>query len=162
MNKLKALTTYLIERNLVMPEQLDSWANQVTLDLIWKPDVKGLHFADMHYSATIVLERFADDPGRLIALLGQLGTHDVILVVQSDTRQNSHRHRGSNCQAANALPVTALGFGGCLFFGQCGRYCRCDVQARDQQIFVHHCTGNLVAIPGGTCLCIVKGIQYPT
>ncbi|MQU29789.1 phage tail protein, partial [Pseudomonas helleri] len=42
MNKLKALTTYLIERNLVMPEQLDSWANQVTLDLIWKPDVKGL------------------------------------------------------------------------------------------------------------------------
>lgn len=77
MNKLKALTTYLIERNLVMPEQLDSWANQVTLDLIWKPDVKGLHFADMHYSATIVLERFADDPGRLMALLGSwLVNHD--------------------------------------------------------------------------------------
>ena len=77
MNKLKALTTYLIERNLVMPEQLDSWANQVTLDLIWKPDVKGLHFADMHYSATIVLERFADDPGRLMALLGSwLENHD--------------------------------------------------------------------------------------
>lgn len=77
MNKLKALTTYLIERNLVMPEQLDSWANQVTLDLIWKPDVKGLHFADMHYSATIVLERFSDDPGRLMALLGSwLENHD--------------------------------------------------------------------------------------
>ena len=77
MNKLKALTTYLIERNLVMPEQLDSWANQVTLDLIWKPDVKGLHFADMRYSATIVLERFADDPGRLMALLGSwLENHD--------------------------------------------------------------------------------------
>lgn len=77
MNKLRALTTYLIERNLVMPEQLDSWANQVTLDLIWKPDVKGLHFADMHYSATIVLERFADDPGRLMALLGSwLENHD--------------------------------------------------------------------------------------
>ena len=77
MNKLKALTTYLLERNLVMPEQLDSWANQVTLDLIWKPDVKGLHFADMHYSATIVLERFADDPGRLMALLGSwLENHD--------------------------------------------------------------------------------------
>lgn len=77
MNKLKALTTYLIERNLVMPEQLDSWANQVTLDLIWKPDVKGLHFADMHYRATIVLERFADDPGRLMALLGSwLENHD--------------------------------------------------------------------------------------
>ncbi|MQU29724.1 phage tail protein, partial [Pseudomonas helleri] len=49
----------------------------VTLDLIWKPDVKGLHFADMHYSATIVLERFADDPGRLMALLGSwLENHD--------------------------------------------------------------------------------------
>ena len=77
MNKLKALTTYLIERNLVMPEQLDSWANQVTLDLIWKPDVKGLHFADMRYSAAIVLERFADEPGRLMALLGSwLESHD--------------------------------------------------------------------------------------
>ncbi|MQT56899.1 phage tail protein [Pseudomonas sp. FSL R10-0399] len=77
MNKLVALTTYLIERNLVMPEQLDSWANQVSLDMIWKPDVGGMHMADMRYSATIVLERFADHPGRLMALLGSwLETHD--------------------------------------------------------------------------------------
>ena len=70
MKKLQALTSYLIERRLVMPEQLDSWANQISLELIWKPDVKGLRFADMRYSAAIVLERFADEPGRLMALLG--------------------------------------------------------------------------------------------
>ena len=77
MKKLQALTSYLIERRLVMPEQLDSWANQISLELIWKPDVKGLHFADMRYSAAIVLERFADEPGRLMALLGSwLENHD--------------------------------------------------------------------------------------
>ncbi|KMN15718.1 tail protein [Pseudomonas weihenstephanensis] len=77
MKKLQALTSYLIERRLVMPEQLDSWANQISLELIWKPDVKGLHFADMRYSAAIVLERFADEPGRLMALLGSwLESHD--------------------------------------------------------------------------------------
>lgn len=77
MKKLQALTRYLIERRLVMPEQLDSWANQISLELIWKPDVKGLHFADMRYSAAIVLERFADEPGRLMALLGSwLENHD--------------------------------------------------------------------------------------
>lgn len=77
MNKLKALTTYLLARNLVMPEQLDSWASQVSLDLIWKPDLKGMHFADMRYSAVVVFERFADEPGRLMALLaGWLQTYD--------------------------------------------------------------------------------------
>ena len=77
MKKLQARTRYLIERRLVMPEQLDSWANQISLELIWKPDVKGLHFADMRYSAAIVLERFADEPGRLMALLGSwLENHD--------------------------------------------------------------------------------------
>ena len=77
MKKLQSLTSYLIERRLVMPEQLDSWANQISLELIWKPDVKGLHFADMRYSAAIVLERFADEPGRLMALLGSwLESHD--------------------------------------------------------------------------------------
>ena len=77
MKKLQALTSYLIERRLVMPEQLDSWANQISLELIWKPDVKGLRFADMRYSAAIVLERFADEPGRLMALLGSwLESHD--------------------------------------------------------------------------------------
>jgi len=68
--KLKALTTYLIERELVLPEQLDSWADQVNLELIWKPDLDGLHMGDMRYSATIALERFADHPGRLMALVG--------------------------------------------------------------------------------------------
>ncbi|MBN3864645.1 phage tail protein [Pseudomonas frederiksbergensis] len=70
MIKLRALTTYLIERHLVLPEQLDSWTNQVNLELIWKPDVGGLHMGDMRYTATIALERFADHPGRLMALVG--------------------------------------------------------------------------------------------
>ena len=70
MIKLRALTTYLIERRLVEPEQLDSWTDQVNLELIWKPDVGGLHMGDMRYSATIALERFADHPGRLMALVG--------------------------------------------------------------------------------------------
>ena len=77
MIKLRALTTYLIERRLVAPEQLDSWTDQVQLELIWKPDVDGMHMGDMNYSATIVLERFADNPARLMALVGSwLETND--------------------------------------------------------------------------------------
>lgn len=70
MNKLRALTAYLLERRLVLEEQLDSWAEQVSLSLVWKPDVNGMHLGDMRYRAVIVLERFADHPGRLMALLG--------------------------------------------------------------------------------------------
>ena len=77
MIKLRALTTYLIERQLVLPEQLDSWTDQVNLELIWKPDLDGLRMGDMRYSATIALERFADHPGRLMALVGSwLETND--------------------------------------------------------------------------------------
>ncbi|MHB0817710.1 phage tail protein [Stutzerimonas stutzeri] len=77
MNKLRALTTFLLERRLVAPEQLDSWAEQITLNLTWKPDVDGLHLGDMRYRAVIVMERFADHPGRLMALLGSwLESHD--------------------------------------------------------------------------------------
>ncbi|MCF6756133.1 phage tail protein [Pseudomonas balearica] len=77
MNKLRALTTFLLERRLVASEQLDSWAEQVTLNLTWKPDLDGLHLGDMRYRAVIVMERFADHPGRLMALLGSwLENHD--------------------------------------------------------------------------------------
>jgi hypothetical protein len=75
--KLKALTAYLIERQLVAAEQLDSWTDQVSLELIWKPGEQGMHMGDMNYTATIVLERFADHPGRLMALVGSwLETND--------------------------------------------------------------------------------------
>ena len=70
MIKLRALTAYLIQSRLVATEQLDSWTDQVQLELIWKPDVDGMHMGDMNYSATIVLERFADNPARLMALVG--------------------------------------------------------------------------------------------
>lgn len=77
MNKLRALTTFLLERQLVLPEQLDSWAEQVTLDLVWKDDLDGLHMGDMRYRAVVVMERFADHPGRLMALVGSwLENHD--------------------------------------------------------------------------------------
>ncbi len=77
MIKLQALTAYLIERQLVAPEQLDSWTDQVQLELIWKPDEKGMHMGDMNYGATIALERFADNPARLMALVGSwLDNHD--------------------------------------------------------------------------------------
>lgn len=77
MIKLRALTKYLIERKLVAPEQLDSWTDQVQVELIWKPDVKGMHMGDMNYGATIVIERFAGNPARLFALVGSwLETND--------------------------------------------------------------------------------------
>lgn len=78
MTKLQALTAYLIDRNLVAAEQLDSWTDQVNLELVWKPGEQGMHMGDMNYSATIVLERFADHPGRLMALVGSwLETNDA-------------------------------------------------------------------------------------
>lgn len=77
MIKLRALTKYLIDRNLVAPEQLDSWTDQVQVELIWKPDTKGMHMGHMNYGATIAIERFADNPARLFALVGSwLETHD--------------------------------------------------------------------------------------
>ena len=77
MNKLRALTTFLIERQLVQEELIDSYAEAVTLDLIWKPGTKGLHMGDMRYRAVLVIERFAGNPALLMALLGGwLESHD--------------------------------------------------------------------------------------
>lgn len=70
MIKLIALTEYLKARQVAPSEQIDSWADKVTLELFWKPDVDGLHMGDMRYTATIVIERSAGHPGRLMALLG--------------------------------------------------------------------------------------------
>jgi hypothetical protein len=70
-NLLRALTAYLQEQNLVLPEQLDSWVDQVNLDLIWKPTGNGgMHMGDMRYRAVLVLERFAGNPALLMALVG--------------------------------------------------------------------------------------------
>ncbi|MCU1740037.1 MULTISPECIES: phage tail protein [unclassified Pseudomonas] len=70
MHKLRALTEFLIDRRLVAPEQLDSWAEEVSLPLFWKPTEQGLHMGDMRYRAVIVMERFGDNPARLMALVG--------------------------------------------------------------------------------------------
>jgi hypothetical protein len=75
--QLKALTAYLMERRLVEPEQFGSWTEQVSLELIWKPDRDGLHMSDMRYRAVFALERFTDHPARLMALVASwLETHD--------------------------------------------------------------------------------------
>ncbi|MNJ19132.1 P2 phage tail completion protein R (GpR) [compost metagenome] len=70
MNKLRALTAYLLEQNLVHQEQLESFTEQVTLDLIWKPSESGMHMGDMRYRAVLVMERFANSPVLLMALVG--------------------------------------------------------------------------------------------
>ncbi|KXD63317.1 phage tail protein [Pseudomonas aeruginosa] len=70
MDKLRALTAYLIDRQLVPAEQLDSFAEQVSLTLAWKPEREGLRLGDMRYRAVIILERLADHPARLMALVG--------------------------------------------------------------------------------------------
>ncbi|EPO7862885.1 MULTISPECIES: phage tail protein [Pseudomonas] len=70
MNKLRTLTAYLIDRQLVPAEQLDSFAEQVSLTLVWKPEREGLRLGDMRYRAVIILERLADHPARLMALVG--------------------------------------------------------------------------------------------
>jgi len=70
MMKLRALTQFLVDRFLVQPEQFDSWAEQVSLLLHWKPTEQGLHMGDMRYRAVINLERFGDNPARLMALVG--------------------------------------------------------------------------------------------
>nr|WP_284146366.1 phage tail protein [Pseudomonas mosselii] len=68
---MRALTAFLLEANLVLPEQLDSWVDQVNLDLIWKPTGNGgMHMGDMRYRAVVVLERFAGQPALLMALVG--------------------------------------------------------------------------------------------
>lgn len=70
MIKLQAFTRYLIERQLVPAEQVDSWTDQVQMDLVWKPGEDGMHMGDMRYDATVLIERFADSPARLFALVG--------------------------------------------------------------------------------------------
>ncbi|SEH99661.1 phage tail protein [Pseudomonas asplenii] len=77
MIRLKALTAYLVDRQLVPQEQLDSWTEQVGLQLTWADTEKGLQMGNMRYRAVISLERFNDHPGRLMALVGSwLETND--------------------------------------------------------------------------------------
>ena len=77
MIKLQALTDYLRSRDLVPPEQLDSWAETSSVELIWKDSVDGMYMGDFNYSAVISFERFSDHPARLVALVGSwLETND--------------------------------------------------------------------------------------
>ncbi|MNJ22033.1 P2 phage tail completion protein R (GpR) [compost metagenome] len=77
MIQLKALTAHLLDRQLVAPEQFDSWSEQVVLDLLWRESEHGLHMSNMRYRAVFDLERFDGSPTRLMALVGSwLETHD--------------------------------------------------------------------------------------
>ncbi|WP_252092480.1 phage tail protein [Pseudomonas sp. MWU13-3659] len=78
MNQLKALTAYLLDRQLVPPEQLDAWSEQVDLQLVWAETEQGLQMGNMRYRAVFAFERFNGHPGRLMALVGSwLETHDT-------------------------------------------------------------------------------------
>lgn len=70
MRKIQALTAYLLDRQLVLPEQLQSWVEQMDSELIWKETERGLHMGDMTYRAIFDLERFTGSPSRLLALVG--------------------------------------------------------------------------------------------
>ena len=70
MRKIQALTAYLLDRQLVPPEQLESWVEQMDSELIWKETERGLHMGDMTYRAIFDLERFTGSPSRLLALVG--------------------------------------------------------------------------------------------
>lgn len=70
MRKIQALTAYLLDRQLVQPEQLASWVEQMDSELIWKETERGLYMGDMTYRAIFDLERFNGSPSRLLALVG--------------------------------------------------------------------------------------------
>ncbi|MDV9030496.1 phage tail protein [Pseudomonas sp. RAC1] len=102
MNGLKGLTAYLLERELVPQEQLESYSEQVDLHLVWAETERGLHMGDMRYRAVFNLERFNGHPGRLMALVGSwLETHDP----------DRHRHD----LAAPAFAIEPLDLGNDLF-----------------------------------------------
>ncbi|MNN39153.1 hypothetical protein D3C81_1531810 [compost metagenome] len=96
-------------------------------------------------------------------LLGsQLGTTDLVLVVQTHTGQHSDRNRGSDSQATQAAPWTTVDLDRRGFVSQCGRDGSGDIQLWQHQFFVHGGTGNLITRPGGTGFGIIDGVQYPT
>lgn len=70
MTKLQALTAYLLKRQLVPSEQLDSWVEKMDVDHVWKLTDQGLHMGDNRYTAVLSFERFNGAPERLVALVG--------------------------------------------------------------------------------------------
>ncbi len=90
--------------------------------------------------------------GRLI-LLRQLGTRNVILVVETYTGQYSNRHGCSNSYTSQATPRTThdlllRNWSGIVFQSR-GNGCS-DVQFRHEQILVHRGASYLITRPGGT------------
>ncbi|GBH19610.1 Exonuclease V gamma subunit [Pseudomonas syringae pv. actinidiae] len=122
----------------------------------WAWCLLGAFSVTSQYSGTFYLRN--GEVRRLLCLLCQLRTSNVILVVQADTSQNSNSNRRCYSQTTQRTPRTACGLERADFIGNCGRYCGRNVQMRDQQFFVHGCTSNLITRPGGTSVGIVNGI----
>src|SRR5476651_291219 len=68
---------------------------------------------------------------RLLGLLGQFGTGDFVLVVQTNTCQYSDGHRSSDCQTTQATPRAASSFCRNGFISQRSRNGRSNIQTRD-------------------------------
>lgn len=77
MEKLRALSSYLLGSELFAPDQLSSRAEQVTLNLNWKPEAEGLCMGVLEYRGVLEFYRTTVDPVRLIALVcAWLQRHD--------------------------------------------------------------------------------------
>lgn len=69
MKQLIALTKYLKERAIVPPEQLNSWAENMTTQLLFKETINGLECTRAKYTAFFEIERYQGDAQRLAALV---------------------------------------------------------------------------------------------
>ena len=100
--------------------------------------------------------------GRLI-LLRQLGTRNVILIVETHAGQHGNRYGCSNCHASQAAPWTTHdllmhNWSGIVFQSR-GNGCS-DVQLGHEQILVHHGASNLITGPGGTQFSVVARTEH--
>jgi len=70
MEQLRTLSNYLLDSELFAPDQLSTRAEQVTLQLNWKPDVEGLCMGTLEYRGILEFYRTTIAPIRLMALVG--------------------------------------------------------------------------------------------
>ena len=99
-----------------------------------------------------------------LILLRQLGTRNVILIVETYTCQHSNRHGCSYGYATEAAPRTTHDLvlrnnWSFIVFQRRGNGCS-DVQFRHEQVLVHRGASYLVTRPGGTEFGIVARTEH--
>lgn len=77
MEKLRALSNYLLESGLLAPDQLSSRAEHINLQMNWKPSSQGMCMGQLNYRAVLECYRTDIAPLRLMALVAAwLQRHD--------------------------------------------------------------------------------------